>query len=146
MVACSGHFPCPLWWYVHIDESMWPNLIFSHSYNNCVLDNPKYIKCFTKTSIAASYSSFPKPFDSGKTWNNANRSAWLAWSISNLYLIWTWQASKDWGCHSCSALWDISSFICRALVLFFLANFRIISMHIPCRKPLFVNRVEKRKP
>ncbi len=52
------------------------------------MDNPKYINCFTKTSIAASYLSFPKTFDSGKTWNNANRSAWLAWlawSISKIF-------------------------------------------------------------
>jgi hypothetical protein len=114
MVACSGYFHCQLWLYVHIDESM-PNLKLFHTLRIIVffLDNPKYINCFTKTSIAASDLSFPKTFDSGKTWNNANRSAWLAWSTSNLYLIWTWQASKDWGCHRCSALWDISSFICR---------------------------------
>jgi hypothetical protein len=121
---------------------------FFHTlYNNCVLDNPELLNCFTKTSIAASYSSFPKTFDSGKTWNNANRSAWLAWSISNLYLIWTWQASDNWGCNSCSALSDISSFICR--VCYFHAyllqkRWRILSViTLFVNTPLILKNVQK---
>jgi hypothetical protein len=120
MVACSGHFHCQLWVYVHIDESM-PNLNLFHTLRIIVFffGQPKIHKLFHKDINCSLLFVFPK-----NIWFRQKLGTMQIDQLGLLgvQVIFTWselgQASNDWGCHSCRSQWHISSFICRGALLF----------------------------